>query len=154
MSAVNDAPNKIQMARASALATEIRALVGKLKRRLREQAAVGGLGTLTDIRPARLEREGPATTSSLARLEGMRPQSMGTVIAPLQAAGLVAGTPDPADGRQTLFSLTDSCRKWVEDGRFGPPGLADPATSRRGLSPEEHDRLAAAVELLKRLVVD
>ena len=151
--AMNDAPDVTQMARAAALATEIRALVGKLKRKLREQAAVGDLPPSQISVLLRLEREGPATTSSLARLEGMRPQSMGTVIAPLQAAGLVAGTPDPADGRQTLFSLTDSCRKWVEDGRSARQDWLTRTLQAR-LSPEEHDRLAEAVELLKRLVVD
>ena len=80
MTGVSD---NIQVARASVLATEIRALVGKLKRRLREQAGVGDLAPSQISVLLRLEREGPATTSNLARLEGMRPQSMGTVIASL-----------------------------------------------------------------------
>ena len=41
----------------------------------------------------------------------MRPQSMSTAIAALEAAGLVRGAPDPDDGRQTIMSLTDSCRE-------------------------------------------
>ena len=147
------APDASQSARTSALATEIRAVVGKLKRRLREQAGVGDLTQSQISVLLRLEREGPATTSGLARLEGMRPQSMGAVIAPLEAAGLVSGAPDPGDGRQTILSLTDACRKWVEEGRAARQDwLTRPLQAR--LSPEEQDRLADAVELLKRLAAD
>jgi DNA-binding MarR family transcriptional regulator len=143
----------LQLARTSALATQIRAVFGKLKRRLREQTGAGDLTPSQISVLLRLEREGSATTSSLARLEGMRPQSMGTVIAPLQAAGLVSGAPDPADGRQTLLSLTDACRKWVEEGRAARQDWLTGALQAR-LSPEEQERLAEAVELLKRLVAD
>ena len=83
----------------------------------------------------------------------MRPQSMGAVITSLRAAGLVTGTPDPADGRQILFSLTASCRRWVEDGRSARQDWLTRTIQAR-LSPEEHNKLAEAVELLKRLVVD
>ena len=139
--------------RASHLATELRAVVGRLKRRLREQAGVGDLTPSQVSVLLRLERQGPATTSTLARLEGMRPQSMGAVIAPLQAAGLVGGTPDPEDGRQTLFSLSNSCRRWIEEGRSARQDWLTRTLQAR-LTPEEQDRLAEAVALLGRLVVD
>jgi DNA-binding MarR family transcriptional regulator len=142
-----------QTARASGLATEIRALVSKLKRRLREQAAPGDLTPSQISVLLRLEREGPATTSSLARLEGMRPQSMGSVVAALEAAGLVSGIPDPLDGRQTILSLTDSCRKWIEDGRAARQDWLTRTLQAR-LSPPEQEKLLEAVELLKRLVDD
>jgi DNA-binding MarR family transcriptional regulator len=138
---------------ADSLATDIRALVGKLKRRLREQAAPGNLTPSQTSVLLRLEREGPATTSSLARLEGMRPQSMGAVIAPLEAAGLVSGTPDPKDGRQTILSLTDACRKWVEEGRAARQDWLTRTLQAR-LSPQEQDRLGEAITLLRRLVDD
>jgi DNA-binding MarR family transcriptional regulator len=142
-----------QIAQASALATEIRALVSKLKRRLREQATPGDLTPSQISVLLRLEREGPATTSSLARLEGMRPQSMGAVIAPIEAAGLVCGVPDPLDGRQTILSLTDACRKWIEDGRAARQDWLTRTLEAR-LSPQEQGKLIEAVELLKRLVDD
>ena len=150
MNAVSDDP---QTARAAALATEIRALIGQLKRRLREQAGAGDLTPSQTSVLLRLEREGTATTSSLARLEGMRPQSMGAVIAPLQAAGLVSGSPDLTDGRQTLFALTDACRKLIAEGRAARQDWLTRTLQAR-LSPPEQDRLAEAVELLKRLVAD
>jgi DNA-binding MarR family transcriptional regulator len=135
----------------SALAAELRALVGKLKRRLREQASTGDLTPSQVSVVLRLEKEGPATTSSLARAEGMRPQSMATVVAALEAAALVEGAPDPSDGRQTLMSLTDACRKMITDGRAARQDWLARTLQAR-LSAEEHERLAGAVELLKRLV--
>jgi hypothetical protein len=38
-------------------------------------------------------------------------------MAALEAAGLVSGTPDPNDGRQTTLSLTAACRQKVKAGR-------------------------------------
>jgi DNA-binding MarR family transcriptional regulator len=146
-------PDNFMPPRTTVLATELRALVGKLKRRLREQAAPGDLAPSQISVLLRLEREGPSTTSNLARLEGMRPQSMGTVIAPLEAAGLVNGAPDPADGRQTILSLTDACRKWIEEGRAARQDWLTRVLQTR-LSPQEQDKLGEAVELLKRLVDD
>jgi DNA-binding MarR family transcriptional regulator len=139
--------------RAPELARDLRALVGKLKRRLREQAHVGDLTPSQVSVLLRLENDGPATASSLARAEGVRPQSIGTIIAALEGAGLVIGSPDPNDGRQTLLSLTDACRKWVEEGRAARQDWLTRALDAR-LSPREQDELAKSVELLKRLVDD
>jgi DNA-binding MarR family transcriptional regulator len=139
--------------RASDLAQGLRALIGKLKRRLRDQAHIGDLTPSQVSVLLRLEKDGPGTASSLARAEGMRPQSMGPIIAALEGAGLVSGGPDPTDGRQTLLSLTDACRKWVEEGRAARQDWLTRTLQAR-LSPEEQDKLAEAVELLKRLVDD
>ena len=54
----------------------------------------------------RLETEGAATTADLARAEAMKPQSMGTTIAALEALGLIERTPHPTDGRQMRIALT------------------------------------------------
>jgi DNA-binding MarR family transcriptional regulator len=150
---MNNTLDNHQTMRAAALARDLRSLVGKLKRRLREQAHVGDLPPSQVSVLLRLENGGPATASSLARAEGMRPQSMGTVIAALESEGLVSGVPDPADGRQTLLSLTDACRKWVEEGRAARQDWLTRALQAH-LSPQEQDELAKAVELLKRLVGD
>jgi DNA-binding MarR family transcriptional regulator len=146
-------PDDRQTARAAALAQELRALLGKLKRRLREQAHVGDLTPSQVSVLLRLEKEGPATASSLARAEGMRPQSIGPVIAALEAAGFVSGAPDPTDGRQTILSLTDACRKWAQEGRAARQDWLCRTIQAR-FSPQEQKGLTAAVDLLKRLVDD
>jgi DNA-binding MarR family transcriptional regulator len=142
-----------QAERAYALAAELRTIIGKLKRRLREH------GSGDDLTPSqisvilRLESEGSATVSSLARVEGMRPQSMAAVIGPLEAAGLLRSAPDPSDGRQTLLSLSKTCQKWIQDGRAARQDWLT-RTIQSKLSGQEQGKLAAAVELLARLVED
>ncbi len=139
--------------RAAALAQDLRATVGKLKRRLRAQAPVGDLTPSQVSVLRRLEKDGPATASGLARAEGMRPQSIAPVIAALEASGLVSGAPDPADGRQTLLSLTKTYCNWLDAGRTARQDLLTRLIEAR-LSPREQDAVARAVELLKRLVDD
>jgi DNA-binding MarR family transcriptional regulator len=68
----------------------------------------------------RLETEGPATTADLARAEAMKPQSMGTTIAALEALGLVERTPHPTDGRQVRIAITTkgaAMRKRAQDAK-------------------------------------
>ncbi|WP_114239719.1 MarR family winged helix-turn-helix transcriptional regulator [Dyella sp. C9] len=145
--------NEPRPADADALAADLRALIGKLRRRLREQT--GG----SDFSPSqvsvllRLEKEGPATVSGLARAEGMRPQSMGAVIAPLEAAGLVRGAADPSDGRQTLYSPTPTYHQWIRDGRAARQDWLLRTLQAR-LTDQEQQQLADAVALLRRLVDD
>ena len=142
-----------QIGLASMLAAEIRTICGKLKRRLREH---GGGNDLTPSQASvllRLEKDGPATVSSLARAEGMRPQSMSAIVAPLQESGLVSGAADPSDGRQILMSLTPKCLKWVQQGRAARQDWLTTTISRK-LSAHEQEKLQAALELLKRLVED
>jgi DNA-binding MarR family transcriptional regulator len=140
-----------ETARASALAAELRVLIGKLKRRLREQAHLGDLTWSQAAVLVRLERGGPATVTSLARAEGMRPQSMGANVSVLERAGLVSGSPDPNDGRQIILSLTAACREWLKAGRAAREDWLFRAI-QANLAPHEQDQLASAVELLKRLV--
>jgi DNA-binding MarR family transcriptional regulator len=138
---------------ASTLAAEIRTVCGKLKRRLREH---GGRNDLTPSQVSvllRLEKDGPATVSSLARAEGMRPQSMSAVVTPLLEAGLAGGAPDPSDGRQTLISLTPRCRKWLREGRAARQDWLTWTISQK-LSAPEQEKLRRALELLARLVED
>jgi DNA-binding MarR family transcriptional regulator len=101
----------------------------------------------------RLEKDGPATTSSLARAEGIRPQSMAPIVAALDGAGLVIGAPDPADGRQTLLSLTDDCRELLRELRAARQDWLTRTIQAR-LSPQQQGEVAKAVELLKLLVED
>jgi DNA-binding MarR family transcriptional regulator len=138
---------------ASALAGQLRAVLSKLKRRLREH---GGQDDLTPSQASvvlRLEKDGPATVSSLARAEGMRPQSMSTIITPLQEAELVKGSPDPNDGRKTLMSLSKKCMKWLEEGRAARQDWLTVSLQKK-LSVQEQQTLAAAMKLLARLVED
>lgn len=140
-----------EAARTLALASDIRVLIGQLRRWLRDQALLGDF-TGSQIQVLIwLEREGPATVTTLARAHGVRPQSMGETLAVLKAAGLVDGAPDPADGRQTLLSLTAACREKIKVSRAAREDRLFRAI-RTKLVPAEQEQLAAGLELLKRLI--
>ena len=148
---MSELPAEESSARAAALAQDLRALAAQLKRRLREQADTGDLTPSQTAVLLRLNRCGPATTSALARAEGMRPQSMGSVVAALEAAGLVSGAPDPGDRRQTILSLTEHCRQWLRQGREARQDWLS-RTIQGHLSRPEQEQLAAALLLLRRVV--
>jgi DNA-binding MarR family transcriptional regulator len=134
----------------TALAGELRAVVAKLIRRAREQADVGDFTNAQKSILLRLERDGPATVSMLARAESVRPQSMRITVAALEAAGAVSGRPDPEDGRQTFMSLTPAFLKALKIGRAAKQDWLFRALQAQ-LAPREHEQLAAAVKLLSRL---
>jgi DNA-binding MarR family transcriptional regulator len=136
---------------AKALALELHGLSGKLKRRLREQASAGDLTPSQTSVLGHLDRHGPITVTALARMAGVRSQSMGATVASLEAAGLIKGSPDPADGRQTILSLTPACMALIKSGRAARMDWLLKAIQTK-LTPQEQDQLAAAVKLLNRLV--
>ena len=142
--------NDPQAARALAVASELRIVVSRLIRRLREQADAGDLTSSQKSVLLNLEREGPATVTVLARAQNMRPQSMGAIVSTLQVAGLVDGAPDPSDGRQTILSLTAACREMIAVGRAARQDWLFQAI-HANLDREEQEQLADAIELLKRL---
>ncbi|MBO9498765.1 MAG: MarR family transcriptional regulator [Novosphingobium sp.] len=134
------------------LAQVLRSFVRALRRRLREQADVGDLTPSQMDTILRLEA-GPSTTSALARAAGIRPQSMGAIVAALDAAGMVRGAPDPADGRQTLLSLTWQCESWLAETRAVRDDWLSRTLDER-LSPAERAQIEAAMPLLMRLVAE
>jgi len=135
----------------AALAAELRVVAGQLKRRLRQQAHFSDLTSSQLATLTRLERDGASTVTALARAESMRPQSMGANVAALEAAGLVSGSPDPHDGRQTLWAITPACRKRIREGRAAREDWLF-RTIQQEFSQAEQAKLAVAVALLKRLV--
>jgi DNA-binding MarR family transcriptional regulator len=150
---MDERPSPSQVKRASVLAAELRMIVSKLKRKLREQ------GPQSDLTPSqvsvllRLEKEGAAAVSSLARVEGVRPQSMSAIITSLLEAGLVSGSPDPNDKRQTLMSLSKKCQKLLKEGRAATQDWVATAIQKK-LTRQEQEQLADAVKLLARLIED
>jgi DNA-binding MarR family transcriptional regulator len=129
------------------VATELRAVVGQLIRRLRTENArpTSQLAVL-----GRLDRGGPQTTSGLAAAEHMRPQSMAEIVAELQQDGLVDRTPDPSDRRQLLVQLTREGKDFIRRERRRREDWLSQAIAEE-LSPREQAILADAVDLLRRL---
>jgi DNA-binding MarR family transcriptional regulator len=133
------------------LAAELRAAIGPLVRRLRQFRPDDELTLSQTSALVRIDREGPATASDLAAAEGIRPQSMATIVSRLYERGLVVRDPDPGDGRRVLVSLSDAGRVGLrgarrERGRRLSRAIADERT------PEEQEALAAALPLIERIV--
>jgi DNA-binding MarR family transcriptional regulator len=132
-------------------ARDTRAVFSRLRRRLRE---VNGLGDLTPSQTSvlsRLERGVPASASDLATLERVRPQSMAATLAAIQEQGLIERTPDPADGRRQLISLTPAGHEVIAGSRrqreeWLARALAD------HYSEAERQTIIEALALLDRLV--
>jgi DNA-binding MarR family transcriptional regulator len=127
-------------------ASELRIVLGQLVRRLRAEHTFSiSQGTVL----ARLEREGPQTTSRLAAAERVRPQSMAHTIGELESGGLVARRPHPLDRRQVLVELTERGAETLAGDRKRREGWL--ALAIADLAPEEQETLARAVPLLRRL---
>lgn len=132
--------------------TELARALGMLWRRLR---AAGGsaedelswthLGVLS-----RLDKDGPLTTADLARKEGMRPQSMGAVVATLEELGLVARRAHPTDGRQVHLILTSRGEALRRRTREAKRSWLEQAIAR--LDARDQATLFAAAEIIRRMV--
>nr|WP_296066045.1 MarR family transcriptional regulator [uncultured Actinoplanes sp.] len=98
-------------------ASELRVVFSRLRRRLREVAGFGDLTPSQTSVLSRIEKSGPASASDLAAAERVRPQSMAAILAAIQEHGLIQRTPDPADGRRQLVSLTKAGRERIAGSR-------------------------------------
>jgi DNA-binding MarR family transcriptional regulator len=130
--------------------TDFAEAIGLLVRRVRAAAASQELSWSETSVLNRLAKEGPATTADLARAQGMRPQSMRTILTSLEEMGMVARTPHATDGRQVNIELTakgaaaqqtagDAKRTWL-------------AHALAHLDAQERETLFAAGRIVRRVV--
>ena len=131
------------------VAAALRVAAGNLYRRLK-QSPFHGEATLAETSTlGRLERNGPATSSDLARADHISPQSMGVTVAALEERGLIERDRDPEDGRRIVLSITEAGRQLIHDKRGARTGQI--AAALDGFSGGELTRLMAVVPLLERL---
>ncbi len=131
------------------VAAALRESIGLLLRRMR-QTQPGELTLPENAALTRLNRGGPTTSSALAKLEQISPQSMGATLAALEARGLVARHPDLEDGRRVVLSLTEAGHRVLQDKRNARTRQLAEALSAR-FTPGEVRLLAEAAPLLERL---
>lgn len=129
--------------------TDFAQAVGLLVRRVRAAAASHELSLTESAVMARLARHGPATTADLARAEGMKPQSMGTTIAALEEAGIVARKPHPTDGRQFHIELTAKGAALRKSAKAAKQGWLAQAIAQ--LDESERNTLFKAGEIIRRM---
>jgi DNA-binding MarR family transcriptional regulator len=132
------------------VAAALRPAAGNLYRKLK-QSPVQGEATLAETSTlGRLERNGPATSSDLARADRISPQSMGVTVAALEERGLIERSRDPLDGRRVVLSITEAGRQVVNDKRGARTALMA-AALRDGFTEAELGLLLAAAPVIQRL---
>lgn len=132
------------------VAAALHVSVGLLLRRLRQAQVEGELTLPERSALTNLDRGGPITSSALARLEQISPQSMGATIAALEARGLIERRADPRDRRRAVLSVTEAGRQVLRDRRNARTRLFAEALSS-GFTAAELSQLMAVAPLLERL---
>lgn len=136
---------------AAETAREVRTIVGRLRRRLREVSNEGALSASQTSVLARVARGEADTAAALAAAEGVRPQSVAANLDALTALGLIARTADPSDGRRSVVALTPAGHeRWAGDRAARQEWLA--RTLRGRLTDDELRTVLAATALLDRVL--
>ena len=131
-----------------ALAGQLRLLIARLARQLRQQTAHGLSPTqLTAL--AAIHKSGPVTLGALAELEQVAPPTITKVADKLQELGLIERQVDPADRRFVRVAVTTTGRETIDRMR----AERDAWLGRRldQLPPGDLERLAAAIDALGQL---
>ncbi|MGH3908348.1 MAG: MarR family winged helix-turn-helix transcriptional regulator [Pseudonocardiaceae bacterium] len=132
------------------LAGRLRIAVVRLNRRLRAQRDSAAVTTLTQLSAlSTLHRHGPMSPGELAARERVQPPSMTRVIAALTDVGFVSRSPHPTDGRQTVVSLTEAGRAYVDAEVCARERWLDSRLAE--LSEEERAVLWRAAEIVDRM---
>ena len=124
--------------------------IGLLVRRARAATASHELSWTESGVLKRLAKEGPATTADLARAQGMKPQSMRTIISALEKMGMVMRKPHATDGRQVNIELT--AKGAAEQKSAGDAKRTWLAQAIAQLDEQERETLFVAGTIIKRLV--
>lgn len=130
--------------------TDLVQAISLLVRRVRAEGGGEELTFAQAMVMKRLREDGPKTTADLARDEGMKPQSMGAIIAGLEETQLVEKRPHPTDGRQMTIDLTAKGAALLK--RVGDAKRAWLAQAIAQLSDDEQAVLFAAGKIIRRLV--
>jgi len=129
---------------------DVRVAFGRLRRRLSAVATGDELTPSQASVLTRLAKGEAATASGLAAAEGMRPQSMATILSALEQQGLVSRSPDPSDGRRQLVVLTRAGRARDRGNRQARGEWLARAMHER-YTEDERQTIIAAMALLERV---
>ncbi|HUY10395.1 MAG TPA: MarR family winged helix-turn-helix transcriptional regulator [Candidatus Dormibacteraeota bacterium] len=92
-------------------AAQLRILLGRLSRRLRQTQAGAGLTPTQLSVLATVVRHGPLGLAKLSQLEGINPTMLSRIVAKLGGLGLVTRRSDPLDGRAAILLPSErGCR--------------------------------------------
>jgi DNA-binding MarR family transcriptional regulator len=132
-------------------ATRLRAVVGRISRRLRPTPAAVAAG----LTPTRISvlltvvREGPIRLAELSDSEGINPTQLSRAIAHLLDTGLAERSTDQGDRRAAWVKATAAGKRLAERIRRERTDALNAAL--RELPADERERIAAALTALERL---
>jgi DNA-binding MarR family transcriptional regulator len=135
---------------AARAARDLRVVVSRVRRRLKEVYDSGDLTPSQTSVLSRLDKDGSASASDLAAAERVRPQSMAATLAALDERGLIQRRADPGDGRRQVISLSNAGREFIDDSRQAREEWLSRAFQDR-YTEAERRTLVEALALLDRL---
>jgi DNA-binding MarR family transcriptional regulator len=131
------------------LVESLRLTVGRLARRLRQQAQ--GQVTASQLSAlASIGRLGPITLGQLASVERLRPPTVTRIVANLEESGLVARTTDASDRRVSRVAVTQRGRELLQTTRTRKDAYL--AMRLATLGKADLDVLREATAVLERLL--
>jgi DNA-binding MarR family transcriptional regulator len=130
----------------------VRDAITRFNRRLRQTRPLGEI-TMSQLSALQsLEAHGALTPRELAELERVQPPTLTRIVARLEEKGLIARTPHPTDGRQSILAASPAGRALVDEVRRSRDEWL--AQSLAKLTPEERETLQRAAEILGRMARD
>lgn len=96
-----------------------------------------------------MESEDGLSSTELARLEGVRAQTMSAAVMALDRRGLISGSADPNDKRRTILHATPTGIAALETSLAAKQQWLESALE--GFTPEELATLDSATTLMERL---
>ena len=136
----------------AAAAQRLSVAITRLRFRLREEAGLDGTQLSASQQSVlwQILQEGPVTAAGLAAAQHVSPQAIAQNLAVLKEAGLICTERDPADGRKTLITASESSRQLVTSVRASKESYLARAIDAL-VSPQERADLDRAIDLLERL---
>ena len=133
------------------LATDLRLLIGRLARRLRQQGETGVTASLMSAMWS-IERLQPVTLGELSTAERVQPPTITRIANSLESAGLVRRETDPSDRRVCRVRLTSKGQRLLDRTRSQRTAYLN--RRLRVLEPADRRILEQAVPVLERLLED
>ena len=127
----------------------LRAVVGRLSRRLRPTVAGSGLTPSQISILFTVVRHGPVRLSELAEIESVNPTMLSRIAAHLTDAGLIVRSADPGDRRSAFVQATAAGRRMRE--RIHRERTQALSAHVEQLSAEQRDALWNALPVLEEL---
>lgn len=134
----------------SAAASQLRIATFRLARRMRTQRAVDSMSDGQFAVLAALKVHGPHTLGDLAERERVSAPSMNRTVNCLQESGYIVRGADERDGRKVVISLTPEGIAVVEETARRRDAWVEATLAE--LTPAEREILAAAAEIMERMV--